>query len=193
MPAQDRARELLVEILSRAEFAEAGESLLHRLFAAINAILPGLISGPGLVAVLILSFAAVAVFLFLLIRILRRFRLSLEGEGREIALNAGPGSPRAALADSRKAAEKGSYKEALRLLLLALLLQLDEEGSLDYHYSRTNGEYLRQLRERSYPACSPAAELFSLYEKIWYGRAGCRREDYDRGLKLYGALREAGR
>lgn len=192
MSPQDRARELLADILSRAEFAGAEEGLLYRLAAAIKAFLPEFIFGPGSIAVILLSLVAVIVFAGLLIWIMRRFRFSLEGAGGAAAAGAGQSSPHRALAGSREAAEKGNYREALRLLLLALLLQLDEEGSLDYHYSRTNGEYLRQLRERGYPSFSPASELFFLYEKIWYGRARCRREDYDRGLKLYRTLREAG-
>lgn len=193
MPAHDQARDLLAEILRRPEFTEAGRGLLHRLADTINAVLGGLFSGSGIIAIILISFLAVAVFLGLLLWIARRFRPSLEGEGRLPAGAAGRHSPGSALASSRDAAEKGSYKEALRLLLLALLLRLDEEGALDYHYSRTNGEYLRQLRESGYPAWSPAAELFFLYERIWYGRAECRRKDYDRGLQLYNRLREAGR
>ncbi len=192
MSPQEKARELLADILSRAEFTGAEEGLLQRLADAIKSFLPGLISGPGSIVIILISFVAVAVFTGLLIWIMRRFRLSLDGEDGAAAAGAGQYTPRRALAGSSEAAEKGDYKEALRLLLLALLLELDEEGSLDYHYSRTNGEYLRQLRERDYPSFSPASELFFLYEKIWYGRARCRREDYDRGLKLYSMLQEAG-
>lgn len=190
MNAQERARELLAEILSREEFAGAEESLLQRLAAAIKAKLPGLISGPGLAAALIISLAALAVFTGLLIWIMRRHSLATAAGSGESALQGGKGTPRAALAASREAAGKGSHKEAIRLLLLALLLQLDEEGALEYHYSRTNGEYLRQLQ--FFSARPVAAELFSLYEKIWYGRSRCRREDYDRSLKLYAAILERG-
>ena len=190
MHAQERARELLSEILSREEFARAEEGLLQRLAAAIKANLPGIISGPGLFVALIISFAAIAVFTGLLIWIMRRYSLATGARRAESALEGGKGTPRAALAASRDAAGKGSHKEAIRLLLLALLLQLDEEGALEYHYSRTNGEYLRQLR--LFPARLMAAELFSLYEKIWYGGSRCRREDYDRSLRLYSAILERG-
>ncbi len=193
MPARDRARELLAEILTRSEFAGAEEGLLHRLASLIKAKVPGFISGPGLVATLVISFAAVGAFLGLLVWVMRRLSLPAGGEEGGAALRGGQGTPRAALAASQEAAGQGSYKEALRLLLLALLLQLDGEGALDYHYSRTNGEYLKELGQRGFPARIPAAELFSLYEKVWYGRSRCLREDYDRGLKLYSVVREEGR
>lgn len=192
MPDHDRARELLAEILSRAEFDEAGKSLLHRLAGAVNTILAELLARPGLIAAIVLSFVIVAAFLVLLFWIARRFRPSLERETYAPGAS-GRHTPQSALAGSREAAERGGYKEALRLLLLALLLRLDDEGALEYHYSRTNGEYLRQLQEHGYRAWIQAAELFSLYEKIWYGRVECRREDYDRGLILYRRLQEAGR
>lgn len=190
MSAQDRARELLAQILSRAEFAGAEEGLLQRLAAVIKAKLPGFITGPGFIGALVISLAALGAFLGLFIWIMRRYSFSTGGEKGAAGVKGGQDRPRAALAASREAALKGDYKEALRLLLLSLLLELDEEGLLDFHYSRTNGEYLRQLQLRGFPSGSPAEELFSLYEKVWYGRSRCRREDYDRGLNLYGAIGE---
>lgn len=193
MTSYEEARGLLAEILSRTEFSQTGPPLLQRLLDSLRDTLLDFAAGPGLIAAVALSLLVAAAFLALVFWMVRRYRPSLEKEGRLPVELADRPTPRSALERSRKEAGRGGYKEAIRYLLLAVLLQLGEEGALDFRLSRTNGELLRQLRERELPAYPLAAELVSLYEKLWYGRFICRREDYEHGLRLYARLQEARR
>lgn len=52
------------------------------------------------------------------------------------------------LARARAAAARGDYGRAIDDTYAALLRRLDGDGLIDIHPSRTNGDYVRQLRER---------------------------------------------
>ncbi len=183
-------REKLQEILEREEFARAEPGLIQRYFNRIADAVLGFLGDHGLSIFFICGLLLTLALLGLSVWLVFRHRLSLK---REIA---GPGekyrvyTPRWAREESREAANRGDYAKAIRFLLWSFLLRLEEEGVIRCHHSRTNGEYLRQLREKSFPRFSLAAELVDLYEKIWYGKNRCSKEDYERGLNLYTRLLE---
>ena len=52
------------------------------------------------------------------------------------------------LARAKAAAGKGNYKQAIDYAYAALLRRLDGDGLIRIHSSRTNGDYVRDLRER---------------------------------------------
>jgi hypothetical protein len=52
------------------------------------------------------------------------------------------------LARARKAAQAGNFREAVEAAYAALLRRLEGDGLIDMHPSRTNGDYVRQVRER---------------------------------------------
>jgi uncharacterized protein DUF4350/uncharacterized protein DUF4129 len=53
------------------------------------------------------------------------------------------------LARARAAAARGDYGRAIEDAYAALLRRLDGDGHIDIHPSRTNGDYVRQLRDRA--------------------------------------------
>jgi hypothetical protein len=52
------------------------------------------------------------------------------------------------LARAQRAAQAGDYREAVEATYAALLRRLEGDGLVDLHPSRTNGDYVRQMRER---------------------------------------------
>jgi hypothetical protein len=78
-------------------------------------------------------------------------------------------------------ARDGEFLAAVRLLYLAVLTQLHQADLIRYEKTRTNGEYLRQLRaaEGAADVVEPFRRLTRLFEQKWYGQRACAAEDYE--------------
>ncbi len=74
-------------------------------------------------------------------------------------------------------AAQGDYPEAVRMLYLAVLVMLHQANLIRYERTRTNGEYVRQLRSR--PALQrPFRTLTTQFELKWYGKRPCALGEY---------------
>jgi hypothetical protein len=86
------------------------------------------------------------------------------------------------LSEARTLATAGDFAAALRALYSATLAALDRARFIQFDPARTNGYYLRAM-----PA-STTRELFAvfttLFDRKWYGREACSRDEYERGLLL---------
>jgi hypothetical protein len=90
-------------------------------------------------------------------------------------------------------AGEGRFPEALRLLYLSVLFLLDRKHLLRYEPTRTNGEYVRQVRlsEQAPPALhDPFEQLTALFETKWYGDRACEAADYRAAAGLAGEVRD---
>ena len=69
---------------------------------------------------------------------------------------------------ARELAQRGAFREAAGVLLIALLRRLEAVDVLRFHASKTNGEYLRE-----YPGQSPGrpqfAQFIAMFERSIYG------------------------
>jgi hypothetical protein len=107
----------------------------------------------------------------------------------------GPGekSPEELWRQARTLASEGRLPEALRLLYVAVLYLLDRRRLLRYEPTRTNGEYVRQVRladnapEELY---TPFERLTALFECRWYGGVPCAAGDFQQGEHLAGDVRD---
>jgi len=79
------------------------------------------------------------------------------------------------LADER--ARAGDHLGAVRTLYLAVLALLHQGGFIRYERTRTNGEYVDQLRPRALLQ-RPFLGLTGLFEVKWYGQRVCESDDY---------------
>jgi hypothetical protein len=88
-------------------------------------------------------------------------------------------------------ARDGDFLAAVRLLYLAVLTQLHRADLIRYERTRTNGEYLRQLRGAEVAAAvvEPFRRLTRLFEQKWYGQRACAAEDYERCRELAAEVR----
>lgn len=84
----------------------------------------------------------------------------------------------------RRRAEQGAFRDALGIMMVALLHWLDEAAVLRFHPSKTNGDYVRE-----YPASRPTRDAFRrfvrAFDQMIYGAAPCEREEYAGMTALY--------
>jgi len=86
-------------------------------------------------------------------------------------------------------ARGGKCLEAVRTLYLAVLAVLHRADLIRYSPTRTNGEYVRQLREKT-EVQRPFRGLTGLFEVKWYGERHCELADYDTCRRLAEQVRE---
>jgi len=78
---------------------------------------------------------------------------------------------------------ESDYRLALRYLLLATLLRLQDLGALRLRPGLTNREYLRDLErelERAGELAAPMGELMEAFDRTWYGHLPINRGQYER-------------
>lgn len=73
-----------------------------------------------------------------------------------------------ALLMANKLSQRGDYRSAVRYLYLSLLLLLDERGLLRYDRSKTNREYLRNVRG-SAELSTILTDVVDVFDRTWYG------------------------
>jgi hypothetical protein len=81
-------------------------------------------------------------------------------------------------------AAQGALREAVSVMMLALLRWLDGAGVVRLHQSKTNGDYARE-----YAAARPGSDLFRrlalAFDGIIYGGTPCRPAEYARMHSMY--------
>ena len=120
--------------------------------------IPGWLAALGQVLFYLLAAGFVAAILYWLAKtfLKGRDRAEPEATSETISPEAAPEAPRGPietdvdrlLARARAAAQAGDFKAAIEAAYAALLRRLEGDGLVDLHPSRTNGDYVRQLRER---------------------------------------------
>ena len=74
-------------------------------------------------------------------------------------------------------ARAGKAREAVRTLYLAVLALLHRSSLIRFERTRTNGEYVRQLRSKEL-LHAPFAGMTNLFEVKWYSESACEPDDY---------------
>jgi hypothetical protein len=87
-------------------------------------------------------------------------------------------------------AAAGRFLEAVRMLYNAVLAQLHRADLIRYAPTRTNGDYVDEVRERS-EIYMPFRGLTGLFEVKWYGEKSCRPDDYEACRRLAEQVRGA--
>jgi hypothetical protein len=88
---------------------------------------------------------------------------------------------------AEKLAHEGRYLDALRMLYRAVLSLLHRKQLLHYESTRTNGEYVQEVRlSPQAPAQlrEPFERLTDLFERKWYGDHGCEAAEFQEGHGL---------
>ncbi len=91
--------------------------------------------------------------------------------------------PSALFEQAGQAFRDGMYADAIRLALLALIARLQKQGLLRHDATRTNREYLMDLRNSSDLAAS-FGQLARIYERVWYGRMPAGRGEAETAIRL---------
>lgn len=141
--------------------------------------------------------AVLVVIAFLALCVLLVFRLTSRFKGRLAANEEDDGetydlpSSSRLMSEAARLAERGDYRGAFLKAYLATISYLDEIQALRFERSRTNWEYLRELRNQGRD--SVAAELRPLtadFDRKLYGHDQCDQQDYDRAVLTYEQVRQ---
>lgn len=136
----------------------------------------------GLAAVTVVGIAWFA------IRLLLRAAVDTAADDPETEMPEAPPQPAEMAAEARARTATGDHRGAIRALYLALLGALHQQGAIVYDRHRTNREYLRSMRAGPHRK-SAFEELVDVFDRKWYGREACSRQDvetFERAVALAG-------
>lgn len=139
---------------------------------------------------LVLAVALLVMFLFALFKLFQRLRKRVrpatepgtrEILGEQISEET---TTEDLLTSARALAKQGNYRAAIRRAYIALLYELEQCGKLRLHSSKTNRDYLEDLRNEQIIFPSFFA-LTRIFERIWYGHANATEFDFEGFLTGY--------
>lgn len=93
---------------------------------------------------------------------------------------------------AREWLRRGDLRQAVRALYLALLVELHQRRQIDYNRAFTNWRYVREFNGQPEQR-QTLRGLTEVFDRVWYGRFACAREEFDRfergvrGLVIPGA------
>jgi hypothetical protein len=119
----------------------------------------------------IITTLVVAVVIWLLSYWLQRVLRSFVTDARAAGINGDdslPATAAEARQQARAAAESGYYRDAVRRLYLAALLQLSEHSLITYERSLTNREVLVRVPNDS-PVRQHLEPVVATFDQVWYG------------------------
>lgn len=166
---------------------------IQRMIDAIVDWLRGLFSVGNKDVSEIVSFAlacvVIAAFLILVALIIRKLAGNLRMPDDDTHFDTAAydlPSSRPLIKEAARLAESGDYRGAYRCAYLASISYLDEIKALRFERSRTNWEYLRELRQGGFEARYSVLHPLTLeFDRKFYGRENCSREDYINAVRTY--------
>lgn len=67
-----------------------------------------------------------------------------------------------------KAIREENYRLAIRLYYLAIIKKLSEKGYIQWKKEKTNGHYLREMRQNKHPETKNFRDVTRVFERVWY-------------------------
>lgn len=86
------------------------------------------------------------------------------------------------------ALEEGNFRLAIRYQYLMMLRELDQKGFIAYESAKTNADYLREIRQKSFQ--DQFKHLTWIYDFTWYGSFAAGREDYRKAEREFSKMQE---
>lgn len=208
-PDHARVRREIEQILALPEYnrthtestleklqARAGKWLRDVVVSTLNWIADRLsfrdLRGAGLLAT-VGTWAVVIMFVVLLgmiaSRYIRRAAGSAGSRDDEEHADYDLPSPGPLVKEAAKLAEAGDYRGAFRATYLACIAHLDSIRALRFERSRTNWEYLHELKRGGHEkSCSELHPLTVDFDRKIYGQEPCSRQDYLNAAAVYQRL-----
>jgi hypothetical protein len=100
--------------------------------------------------------------------------------------------PEALWRESDRLAAAGQHREALRCLYRGVLSFLHRAECIHWEPTRTNGEYLDQLRRAAPELLGLFAPLVDRFDRVWYGEEPCGPEEYATARRLASDMQARG-
>ena len=82
--------------------------------------------------------------------------------------------------------ESGDYRNAVRLLHIDTIIQLDKKGIVQHHPNKTNAEYVSEIRDASVRKWF--GSLSGLYIYAWFGGFNPQRNQLEEAISLWERL-----
>ena len=76
-------------------------------------------------------------------------------------------------------AGRGDFKQGIRYLFIALLLELNRANYIKIEKSKTNSQYLRELAENGFGMRHDMREFSQDFNRFWYGNAEPEKSKFD--------------
>lgn len=98
----------------------------------------------------------------------------------------------AQLVEERAAAfaASGDYRQGIRHLYIALLLKLNEKDYIRIQKSKTNKQYMNELRNAYFKYYETVIEFTHDFNRFWYGNRLAGKENYEHWEKEYTLLKK---
>ncbi|MCX7708816.1 MAG: hypothetical protein N2484_03085 [Clostridia bacterium] len=87
-------------------------------------------------------------------------------------------------------AQKGDYRQGIRFLYIALLLKYNEKNLIKIEKSKTNKQYLIELREGNFPSVDRVSAFTQDFNRFWYGNRKILKEQYEYWKSQYNLLKK---
>jgi hypothetical protein len=78
----------------------------------------------------------------------------------------------------REALAANNYRLAVRLYYLAIIKELSLKGKINWQRDKTNGAYLREMRNNS-QLYTTFANITLIFEYVWYSNSNFSKENYE--------------
>ena len=199
-PSPESRKQMVGEILSRKEFRNSQLSTLDKALQrvgdkvnrAIGWVAKHMSKLPGLPEKTAETLGVIVIIIFVIIvaSIILRLSLSRRYSREEIEENDlydGPASSKKALDEAGRFAQNGDFRSALRLVYLAVLLDLDDRELIRFDRTGTNWEYYRALKGHS-KIQSTLRPVTMTFDRKWYGHEQASDEDYRTFVEAYQAV-----
>jgi len=143
-------------------------------------ILERLQRGSFLIMISLLAVTTCALLLFYVRRFAMRRGLRAGREDQTVVHTRTMAHPDEYRLEAERHAAAGRYRDALRAQFLRILAELEGRKLVAYDRTRTNGEYVHQLRGRL--GANELVRIFSAltlrYNAAWYGHEACTAQTY---------------
>ncbi len=207
LPSEHQVRDTVRRILARSEYQVPPETVLHRLLDLfwrvvarliewllkplewlvdrMSRVAPEMSPSARWLVVGVLTFLLVLLLLHIFYLLAGSFDT---GRRRRAARAAGVAhlDPSSLLADARRLAMAGRYRDAIRALYLAALLRLDRAEIVSYDPARTNWEYASAVAGA--PIAADFRELTRIADRAMYSAAPVGPDDFSRAERLFSRL-----
>jgi uncharacterized protein DUF4129 len=179
--SDDSIREAIATVFARREYDRGLISTIwSRVENAVLSWLADLLNSLGHAGPV--QKGALVVLLVVLIAVIARLAILSNAAGVSFrrAGAFGFGGPQDAWAEAQRLAHAGQYTDAAHALYRGLLDDMARRDQIQLHYSKTVGDYGRDLRRRSSGLAPRYRDFARTYETVVYGLGSCDRERYER-------------
>lgn len=79
----------------------------------------------------------------------------------------------------KQALVEKNYRLAIRLYYLAIIKELAAKGIIEWKRDKTNGQYLRELRQKKHPQVQKFKKVTRIFEYVWYSNMTFEEEQFE--------------